>query len=115
MISPFAQPEILQQIGPARLAKFLSGFNAPLEAAHISMPTPGPDTGAYVNSVAGILASPSLLREPLRAAISALERLASPGNADILDSALARHIPCVSLPQAPLDRAFELWFFSPEI
>src|SRR5438034_248251 len=108
MISPFAQPEILQQIGSARLAKFLNGFSAALEAAHISVPTPGPDTDVYVNSVAGILASPSLLPEPVRAAISALERLTLPGNADILDSALARHIPCVSLPQAPLDRALEL-------
>src|SRR5262249_46155775 len=51
----------------------------------------------------------------LQAALFALEQLASAEYSDRLDSALAQHLPCVSLPQAPFDRALELWFYSPEV
>ena len=111
----FAQPAILEIIGATRVAKFLDGFTEDLKAANISLPIPESANGDYFDSIAALLASPALLPDRLRVALSALEAAASPENAKRLDTAIQHRIPCVSInPNCPLDCALELWFAAPD-
>src|SRR5437588_3969085 len=115
MNSSFTQPEILKQIGPARIARFFQDFAEDLKIANLVPPVPDSDPDNYFTAVAAFFASPAL---PARMSpvMLALGRLAAPENSDSLRSAIRRYIPCISFPfdAAPLDRALELWFFSQE-
>src|SRR6266567_5862859 len=111
----FSQPEILQQIGIARLFKFLDEYADDLEVANILLPTPVSESDDHFDSLAALLASPGLLPERLRTALLALEEAAAPENRDRLQAAIAHRIPSVSLANCcPLDCALELWFAAPD-
>src|SRR6266567_3512194 len=111
----FSQPEILQQIGIARLFKFLDEYADDLEVANILLPTPVSESDDHFDSLAALLASPGLLPERLRTDLLALEEAAAPENRDRLQAAIAHRIPSVSLANCcPLDCALELWFAAPD-
>src|SRR5438876_8808174 len=114
-MNPFTQPEILKQIGPARIARFFQDFAEDLKIANLDLPDPDSDPDNYFTAVAALFAFPAL---PARMSpvLLALERLALPENSDSLQSAIARYIPCISFPvdAASLDRALGLWSFSSE-
>src|SRR2546430_1242535 len=67
----FTQPEILQQIGIARLFKFLDEYADDLQVANILLPTPVSESDDHFDSLAALLASPVLLPERLRTALLA--------------------------------------------
>src|SRR5437773_9619928 len=92
----FIQPEILQQIGPARLDKFLRVFAQELSANGIRIPDPESLNGNYFSSVSDLFASRAL-PDHLAKMLIALEKAASPENAAWLDDAIKRRIPCVSI------------------
>jgi hypothetical protein len=110
----FSHPSILKQIGQPRLALFFSKFSDDLQAANIVLPEFCPSNDEYYVALAALLASPGF---PARAkeTISRIELLAAPQNADQLNAAIQRYIPCVSLAGLlPVDRALELWFYNPD-
>ena len=87
-----------------------------MHLADIILPPPESENGDYLAAVAKLLASPDRLPEPLLSALLAIERIAAPENQACLDTAIALHLPCVSFGKGPsVDRALELWFYSPEI
>ena len=111
----FAQPAILQQIGIARLFKFLDEYSDDLKVANISLPTPVSESDDHFDSLASLLASLALLPTRLRADVLVLEEAAAPQNRDRLQAAIERRIPSVSLADCcPLDCALELWFAAPD-
>src|SRR5436309_4617476 len=111
----FTQPEILQQIGPARIAKLLDPFRDQISVSALSLLTTLELPQTDFTSLAAFFGDPRL-PEPLCNALLALERLASPENSDHLGEAIALYLPCVAIPRTapPLDRALELWFYSNE-
>jgi len=113
----FSYPAILEAIGHARLAKFFDGFDADLRATSVLLPDPETANGSYCASLAAVLSSPELLPERLRGTLLTLERLAAPENLNHLQAAFARYFPDVRPPQTspPIDRALDLWFWSPKI
>src|SRR5882762_1303972 len=115
MNSSFTQPEILKQLGPLRIARFFQDFTEDLKAAGLVPPDHDSDPGNYFNSVAALFASPALPGR-LRSVLLAVELLAAPENSDRLESAVSCYLPNISFPlnAPPLDRALELWFYSPK-
>ena len=111
----FTLPTILKQIGHPRLTRFFRDFTDELQAANISLPGHDPTNDEYFVAVAALLASPAF-PERLLHALALLEFLVAPENVDRLDAEIARRLPSVHLPgtQPAVDRALELWFWSPE-
>src|SRR6267378_786844 len=104
----FIQPAILQQIGYARIAAFLDSFADELKAANLTVPPSEPATPPYFSEIAEFLAHAENLPQRLRNAMLTLESAAAPENDALLDAAIQRRIPNVSVSQTcPLDRALE--------
>ena len=59
-MNAFTNPEILKQIGPARIARFFQDFTQGLKAAGLAPPDPESATEDYINSAAALFASPAL-------------------------------------------------------
>src|SRR5437867_4341271 len=93
----FSQPEILQEIGRRRLAKFLNAFDADLKASNLVLPNPDTANGNYFSGLAAALALPQRLPETLRKALFTLEEAASPHNDNRVWAALQRRIPSISV------------------
>src|SRR5439155_16911932 len=99
-ITPFPQfrdAVIRHEIDPRRLAKFFAGFSDSLKAAGISLPDHESENGSYFDSVAASLASPERLPARVRTALFTLESAAARENQHLLDDAIKRRIPNVSL------------------
>jgi putative DNA primase/helicase len=119
----FTQPPILRAIGHERLFRFLEPFKDDLPGSLKDQPPPGSERSALCTlhsafaPLASLFASPEILPEPLRTAISTLELVAAPENSDRLQAALTRHFPHIRFPtDTPLlARALELWLWSPQI
>src|SRR5438105_4695922 len=86
----FTQPEILRQIGPLRLDKFLTGFVDCLEKP--LPPLPAPEDERYLDSLAAAFTNHSLLPDRLRHALFILENAVSRENRHLLDSTIQRRI-----------------------
>ena len=88
----FSVPSILQQIGVARLQKFLAPFADELNDALISLPEPPPgQNGAYFDNLSAMFGLPGLPEE-LRSALKRIEAAASPENQSSLEKAIERMV-----------------------
>lgn len=110
----FTEPQILRQIGPARLVRVFEGFSDDLKEAAIGFPKPDSDSADFFNAVATLAASSAVVSERLRAALVAIERLAAPESSQILNSAWGNYFPQITPPPVALDRVLELWFWCPQ-
>src|SRR5262245_54860131 len=114
-LNMFVHVHILQQIGHARLARFLDAFDADLQAMNLFAPPPLPATHYYFTEVADFLANTENLPPRFLQAMTTIESAASPENSARLDVLIQHHVPNVSFNRScPLDCALELWFASPE-
>ena len=116
MLHLFTDPVVLEQIGSARLAKFLNNFVDDSPPASLPQLTEEPSSPDYFNAIAAWFTDTTAPPPSLLAAMSALETATSPENTDRLNALIQHHIPNVSINRGcPLDCALELWFTSPQI
>src|SRR6266704_3388962 len=118
----FIQPVILREIGHIRIAKFLEPFREELGVAGIALPPmpdttyntlPEPEASRYFEAITTVFGTTERLPGRLRKAVAILEAAAS--DAERLDAAVQRRMPCVAVNRdCALDRALELWFAAPD-
>src|SRR6059036_2036656 len=100
MLTQFTQPEILRQIGPIRVSKFLDAFRGDLAAgpsellSTIKVQSGSDEPSVDFTALAATLALTHRLPAGLRNALFTLEVAASPENHDRLQDAIHRRIPC---------------------
>ena len=112
-LNMFINARILQQIGHARITRFLDSFEADLNALNLSPPPSLPATHFYFGEVADFFANTDSLPAPLLRAVAVIETAAAPEHAERLNALIHAHIPnCTATHH--LDRALELWFSVPE-
>src|SRR5436190_18929386 len=109
MLSQFANPSVLKQIGFNRLARFVAGFSDHLKAANL--PVPDPDFRAeFSATITALFASPEVLPPRLRHTLLTLEKAAAPENENRLNVATSRRLANTPIGHlSPLVQALELF------
>src|SRR5260221_7215110 len=110
----FTQPDVLWDIGFDLVSQFLRRFKEDLKARNLPFPDPDPHNGNYLDSVAELLANPTMLPGSLSQALLAIEDLALPENERRLQAALAQADPQIPFdPEASAEKvALQLWLAS---
>ncbi len=111
----FTDPAILERIGAVRLTRLLGPFSFELHEAKISLPRPEHGNHDSFVDLATALTEIAHFPAHFTRVLASIEAAASPENQTLLDDAIQRRIPNVSVSvDCQLDRALEIWFQAPE-